>query len=85
LSISFGLAVYFIIWWIVLFAVLPFGVRTQDEEGTHVPGTPRSAPVQPRLGRKMLITTLVAGVVFALFYWAFTRQLLKLLDPLFFG
>lgn len=32
-----ALAIYIFIWWITLFAVLPFGVRTQDEAGEVVP------------------------------------------------
>ena len=68
MSITFGLAIYFVIWWTVLFAVLPFGVRTQGEAGEVVPGTPASAPVTPRLLRTFAITTVVAGAVFALVY-----------------
>ena len=41
-----AVAIYIFIWWIVLFAVLPFGVRTQDEAGSVVPGTPGSAPAK---------------------------------------
>ena len=63
-----ALAIYIFIWWITLFAVLPFGVRTQDEEGSVVPGTPGSAPVRPRILRAFLINTLVASVVFAIVY-----------------
>jgi len=40
MSVSFAIAIYFIIWWTVLFAVLPIGVRTQAEDGAVVPGTP---------------------------------------------
>lgn len=65
MSLSFALAIYAIIWWTVLFAVLPIGVRTQGEEGTVVPGTPESAPSAPRLLRVVLITTLVSALVFA--------------------
>ncbi len=68
MSLTFGLALYFIIWWTVLFAVLPFGVRTQGEAGEIVPGTPASAPVAPRLLRTFAITTAVAGAVFGLVY-----------------
>lgn len=69
MSITFALAIYFVIWWITLFAVLPFGLRTQDEEGDIVPGTPESAPFKPRLLRTFLINTIVAAIVFA-FVWA---------------
>ncbi len=68
MSLTLGLALYFIIWWTVLFAVLPFGVRTQAEAGDVVPGTPGSAPVTPRILRTFAITTAIAGVVFALVY-----------------
>ena len=68
MSITFGVAVYFVIWWTVLFAVLPFGVRTQAEAGEVVPGTPASAPVTPRLLRTCVITTVVSCAVFALVY-----------------
>jgi predicted secreted protein len=70
MSLTLGLALYFIIWWTVLFAVLPFGVHTQGEAGEIVPGTPASAPVAPRMLRTFAITTAVAGVVFAVVYVA---------------
>ena len=43
MSIALGIALYFVIWWMTLFAVLPFGGRTQGESGHVVPGTPESA------------------------------------------
>jgi predicted secreted protein len=60
-----AIAIYIFIWWITLFAVLPFGVRTQHEAGEVVPGTPESAPAQQRMLRIFLINTLVASIVFA--------------------
>jgi predicted secreted protein len=73
MSIPFAIALYFVIWWTVLFAVLPFGVRTQDEAGEIVPGTPESAPAHIRVLRIVLINTAVAAVVFlfvvSLFYF----------------
>jgi predicted secreted protein len=65
-----AVAIYIFIWWIVLFAVLPFGVHTQDEAGSVVPGTPGSAPAKVRIVRIFLINTLVASIVFALVYSA---------------
>jgi predicted secreted protein len=64
MSVSFAIAIYVVIWWTVLFAILPIGVRTQGEDGTIVPGTPESAPASPRLLRVVLLTTLVSGLVF---------------------
>lgn len=68
MDLVLSIAIYIFIWWIVLFAVLPFGVRTQYEEGSVVPGTPESAPAKPRLLRVFLINTVVATIVFAIVY-----------------
>lgn len=68
MSVTLAIALYFIIWWTTLFAVLPFGVRTQAESGDVVPGTPASAPVLPRLRRVFLINTVVAFIVLGIVY-----------------
>ena len=78
-SVSSALAIYFLIWWIILFAVLPFGVKTQEEAGEVAEGTMSSAPSKPMLVRKALITTGLACVIFALFI-AVTRSGLSLKD-----
>ena len=72
MRLTFALAIYLVIWWTVLFAILPLGVRTQGEDGSVVPGTPESAPTRPRLVRVMVLTTLVSAVVFA-FVWVAMR------------
>ena len=64
MTLTFAIAIYVVLWWTVLFAVLPIGVRTQSEDGAVVPGTPESAPTAPRLVRVVLITTLVSGLLF---------------------
>lgn len=61
-----------------LFAVLPWGVRSQQESGEVVPGTDPGAPLVPRLGRKLIWTTLVTCVVFGVLYVVFTDQLVTL-------
>jgi predicted secreted protein len=58
-----GLALYFIIWWTMLFAILPFGVRSQQEMNSVVPGSDPGAPARPRLGLKLLANTIVAAMV----------------------
>jgi predicted secreted protein len=76
--ITFALAIYLVIWWTVLFAILPLGVRTQGEDGSVVPGTPESAPTRPRLVRVVVLTTLVSAVVFALVLAAMRYDVLGL-------
>lgn len=64
-----GLMVYGIIWWVVLFMVLPWGVRTAEEAGEQaVDGSASSAPVRPRILIKAVATTVVAGLVWLLIY-----------------
>ncbi|MCB1548356.1 MAG: DUF1467 family protein [Hyphomicrobiaceae bacterium] len=65
MSIALAIAIYIVVWWITLFAVLPFGVRTQGEAGTVVDGTPASAPQTFPIGRVVVINTLVSGVIYA--------------------
>ena len=80
MSLTTAVAIYFIIWRTVLFAVLPFGVRSQEESGAVAPGTDPGAPVFHRIGRKLVWTTVAATVVFAVCYVIYTRRLISLDD-----
>ena len=63
------LAIYVLFWTISLFLVLPFGVRTAEEAGAEVqPGHAESAPHVFSLGRAALRASIVAAILFALFY-----------------
>lgn len=61
-------AVFFVIWWLVLFAALPFGVRTQDDDGDVTLGTVSSAPRGPHMLRVVVVTTVVTLAIFAILY-----------------
>ncbi|MFK0330565.1 DUF1467 family protein [Rhizobium sp. NPDC090275] len=63
-----GFAVYFIVWWMTLFAVLPIGLRTQAEDDDIVPGTVHSAPTRFRPLFTFSLTTLVSAVIYTLWY-----------------
>ena len=79
MNLASAIAIYFIIWWLVLFLVLPFGIRNAHDTGEAVEeGHEPGAPVAPRLIQKALITTLLASAVFAIFYLAQTRGFLNL-------
>ena len=62
-----GLAVYVIIWWLVIFMVLPWGVRRIDPEDLGT-GEDPGAPEKPRMVLKLAITTVISGVIFGLVY-----------------
>ena len=78
MPVTTALAIFFLIWWVVLFAVLPFGVRSQHEDGEMVPGTDPGAPVLSRLGSKLLWTTAVAVVIFAACYVVYVNHMVSL-------
>ena len=80
MSLVSALAIYFIIWWLVLFIVLPFGVRSQHEAGDVTLGTEHGAPERPQLARKFAITTAIAAIVFAAVYVAFGVYMFSLED-----
>jgi predicted secreted protein len=80
MSWTTAVAIYFIVWWITLFAVLPWGVRSQAESGEVVPGSDPGAPAIPNLLMKLVWTTVVASVVFGLAALVFVYRLVTLDD-----
>jgi predicted secreted protein len=65
MSWATGLMVYLVIWWTVLFAILPFGVKQVENPGR---GEDRGAPERPELKRKAIITSLVSAVLWLAFF-----------------
>jgi predicted secreted protein len=68
-----GIAIYVVIWWVVIFAVLPWGVR---HDASPSPGTEPGAPANPRLVLKVVATTLVSFVVWLGVYFALREGLI---------
>ena len=59
-----GIAIYLVIWWVVLFAVLPLGARSHAEAGLEVKdGGDPGAPVVPNLKRKFITTSWVSAII----------------------
>ena len=70
-----GVMVYIVIWWVVLLTVLPWGVKVSDNpEPGHAP----SAPQNPMMWRKALITTLIATVLWGAAFWLIESEWLTL-------
>ena len=61
-------ALYFILWWLVLFAALPFGLKTQDDDEDVTLGTVSSAPKGPHVLRAFVRTTIVSALILGCFY-----------------
>ena len=73
MTLTSAIAIYFVVWWLCLFLVLPFGVRNSHEAGQEVAeGHETGAPVNPMLWRKIAATTLLSGIVVALLYGELT-------------
>lgn len=81
MTIALGLALFFMIWWLVLFAVLPFGVVTQDESKEVVPGTPGSAPTRFNWRKVFLTNTVVAVICFGIVWTALENNWLGTTPP----
>ncbi len=64
-------AMYFVVWWITLFAVLPFGLKTQEEDENVTLGTVASAPRGPHMLRVVIWTTVLTSIVMGLAYYVF--------------
>lgn len=82
MSLVSSVAIYFVIWWLVLFVVLPFGVRSQHEMNDVTLGTEHGAPHEPYLLRKAVATTILAGLIFAGVYLFFGVYRMTLEDLL---
>jgi predicted secreted protein len=68
-----GIGMYVVIWWVAIFAVLPWGVKPAAKDD---PGHAAGAPANPQLLRKAAITTVVAGVLWLIVYWAVSIDLI---------
>lgn len=72
------IAIYFTLWWTVLFAVLPFFTRRPEQVGEMVEvGHDRGAPAAPRIWRIVIATTIAAFVIEASFYALFATGLIN--------
>ena len=70
MSIFTGIMLYVILWWLAFFAMLPVGVKTAEEAGEDVgEGHATSAPVKPSLVPKAIWASVIAAVIFTIYYF----------------
>lgn len=79
MDLGTSISCYLVIWWTVLFAVLPLGSRSYHEAGIKVTdGGDPGAPVNPNLKRKFITTTWVSAIVFAIIWGVVNFNLIPL-------
>ncbi len=89
MGITSALVVFAVVWFLVLFCILPQKILTQKEFGSVIKGTPSSAPANSQIRKKFVLTTLISLVIWfficVLIIYGFisleTMDLFRFFDP----
>jgi predicted secreted protein len=85
MAVTSAIVLYAVIWFMVMFIVLPIRLRTQGDEGKVVPGTQAGAPVNFNLKRTALIVSAITFVIWALIVAVIVSGTLTIRDLDWFG
>lgn len=75
-----GFVLYAFIWFLTFLAVLPVRLQSQGDTGQITPGTPESAPANPRMRLRLIVTTAIATVLFGLIVWVIVSGVISVED-----
>ena len=79
MTVFTGIAIYFTIWWTVLFSVLPIGVTSHAEAGIDKgDGGDPGAPVDPKLKKKFMTTTIISTVLWVILFLVLHFKIIQL-------
>jgi len=82
-GITGSIIVYVLIWWIIFFSLLPVGIQSNKEKFKEkIEGIDPGAPINPKIGKKFLITTLITSIIFIVIYYLVEFNLLNLREYL---
>ena len=83
MGITGSIIIYVIIWWIIFFSVLPIGIQSNKEKFIEkIDGADPGAPINPKIGKKFFITTLITSIIFIVIYYLVEFNLLNLREYL---
>ncbi len=83
MGITGSIIVYVLIWWIIFFSVLPVGIQSNKEEfKERIEGVDPGAPNNPKIGKKFLITTIIASIIYIVIYYLVKFNLINLREYL---
>ncbi|MCB2111350.1 DUF1467 family protein [Albidovulum sp.] len=85
MNLTGGIVLFAVLWFLALFVALQIGVRSQDDDGAWVPGTPKSAPANFNFRRKALIATVAAAVLWSVIATVILGGYVTLADIDWFG
>ena len=69
MSVTGSIVIYVILWWLILFTVLPRDINSQKDKDYIVQGTDPGAPSNPNIVKKLIITTAITSILFAIIYF----------------
>ena len=78
MTITGAIVLFAVIWFMILFIMLPIGERSQSEAGDVVPGTPASAPEDAMMKKKLIWTTIVSTILWAVVAGVIVSGVLKI-------
>ena len=79
MNVAGGIVVYLLVWWMVLFTMLPQGV-VADEDALEDPSLASGSPKDPKLSHKFKKTTLIAALVWIVIYFVLEWAPIDLYD-----
>ncbi len=71
-----SLALYFIVWWLVFFAVLPIGIENEPQDDGRIKGSSDAAPSNPMIRKKLMMTTLYSALLFSVVWAVFEFEII---------
>ena len=83
MGVTGSIIVYVLIWWIIFFSVLPVGIQSNKEKFKEkIDGIDPGAPINPNIGKKFLITTILTSIIFLIIYYLVKFNFLNLREYL---
>ena len=83
MGLTGSIIVYVLIWWVIFFSVLPFGVQSNKEVFKEkIEGIDPGAPKNPKIAKKFLVTTLITSLIFLVIYYLVYNNILNLREYL---
>lgn len=78
MTITNGIVLFAVFWFLALYMILPLFVKNQEEAGDVTPGTSPGAPDQPLMRKKLIWTTIAATIAWAIAFAIIEGELITL-------